>query len=147
MISVKDANLNSKILKELNYSFADVFIFDGFVISEIKRGVNFNWNDHASKIVEDVACFLGKDGKDVIYISNRINSYAVVAVDWFKFFKNNYFLKNYFVVSNKSGSKLNLMIESLFFKDKIKSFNSLYTAVNWVKKGDLKLPNSKISLF
>ena len=43
MISVKETNLNSEVLKELNYAFGDVFIFNGFVISEFKSGINFNW--------------------------------------------------------------------------------------------------------
>ena len=133
MISVKQTKLNSEILKELNYDFGDVFIFDGFIISEIKSGINFNYNDHAIKMVEDVSCFLGTDGREVIYISNRINSYAVVAIDWLRFFKNNYFLKGYYVVSESPSSKLNLMVENLFFKHKIKNFNSLYSAVNWAK--------------
>lgn len=139
MISVKQTKLYSEVLKELNYSFGDVFIFNGFIVSEIKSGINFNWNDHASKIVDDVSCYLGTDGHDLIYISNRINSYAVVATDWLIFFKNSYFLKGYYVVSQRPSSKLNLMIESLFFKHKIKSFNSLYIAVNWVKKGTVEV--------
>ncbi len=137
MISVRQTNLKLEILKELNYAFGDVFIFNGFVISEIKSGIKFNWKDHASQIVGDVSCFLGTDGQDVIYISNRINSYAVVAIDWLNFFKRNYFLKGYYVVSERPNSKLNLMVESLFFKHKIKSFNSLYTAVNWAQKKEL----------
>ena len=136
MISVKETNLNSEVLKELNYAFGDVFIFNGFVISEFKSGINFNWKDHASQIVEDVTCFLGTDGQDLIYISNRINSYAVVALDWLSFYKSNYFLKGYYVVSERPSNKLNLMVESLFFKHKIKNFNSLFTAFNWAKKND-----------
>lgn len=135
MISINQTHLKSEVLKELNYSFGDVFIFKGFIVSEIKSGVNFSWNEHANQIVQDVSCFLGTDGSDLIYISNRINSYAVVAMDWLKFFKNSYFLKGYYVVSDSPVGKLNLMVESLFFKNKIKSFSSLYSAINWAKKG------------
>ncbi|GAA4883630.1 hypothetical protein GCM10023311_02290 [Flaviramulus aquimarinus] len=135
MISVKQTNLYSEVLKELNYSFGDIFIFEGFIVSEIKQGINFSWNNHAKQIVEDVSCFLGTDGRDLVYISNRINTYAVVAIDWLKFFKNQYSLKGYYVVSNSKFSLMNLMVEELFFRNKIKNFKSIYSAVNWTKKG------------
>ncbi|WP_282121854.1 hypothetical protein [Algibacter mikhailovii] len=131
--SVKQTDLYPKVLKELNYSFADVFIFDGFIISEIKQGVNFSWNNHAKYIVDDITCFLGTDGTELIYISNRIHSYSVVAIDWLKFFKHQYGLKGYYVVSNSQMSKLNLLVEQLFFKEKIMHFDSLFSAVHWVR--------------
>ncbi len=135
MVSVKETALYSEVRKELNYPFGDVFIFSGFVISEIKSGVNVTWQHHAKRIVDDVSCYLGTDGSDVIYISNRINSYAVMAVDWLKFFKSNYYLKAYYIVSDSPTSKIGIMVENLFFNNKIKSFNSLFEAVNWAKKG------------
>ncbi|MEW4925237.1 hypothetical protein [Algibacter sp. 2305UL17-15] len=135
MISVKQSDLYSEVLKELNYSFGNVYIFNGFVITEIKQGINVSWENHAKLIAEDVSCYLGTDGSDLVYISNRIHSYAVMAADWLKFFKSNYLLKAYYIVSSSPHSKLNLMVESLFFKNKIKSFDSLHAAVNWVKKG------------
>lgn len=135
MISVKQTNLYSEVLKELNYSFGNVFIFNGFIVSEMNQGINVSWSNHAKQIVEDVSCYLGTDGSDIIYISNRINSYAVMAADWLKFFKSNYYLKAYYIVSNKPTSKISLVVENLFFKNKIENFNSLYEAVNWAKKG------------
>jgi hypothetical protein len=135
MISVKQTNLYSEVLKELNYSFGNVFIFNGFIISEMNQGINVSWSNHAKQIVEDVSCYLGTDGSDIIYISNRINSYAVMAADWLKFFKSNYDLKAYYIVSNNPTSKINFVVENLFFKNKIENFNSLYEAVNWAKKG------------
>lgn len=139
MVSVKQTQLYSEVLKELNYSFGDVFIFNGFVISEIEQGINISWKHHGKLIVEDVSCYLGTDGSDVIYISNRINSYAVIAVDWLKFFKGNYYLKAYYIVSNRPSSKVSVMVENLFFNNKIKNFNSLYEAVNWAKKGNVEI--------
>ena len=135
MKSIKEIDLHNTVLKELNYSFGTVFIFDGFVVSEINRGVNFNWNQHAQLIVEDIACYLGTDGSDLIYISNRIHSYSVVASDWLKFFKNSYNLKGYFIISDSNVGILNSMIENLFFNNKIKRFNSIETALNWIKMG------------
>ncbi len=133
MISIKGTDLYSEVIKELNYPFGNIFIFEGFIISEITRGVSFNWDDHAKLIVEDVSCYLGTNGDNLVYISNRVNSYSVVAMDWLKFFKHRYLLKNYCVISDDKKGIMGTMVEGLFFNKKIKRFNNLYTAVNWVK--------------
>ncbi|CAH8295099.1 hypothetical protein EV196_108109 [Mariniflexile fucanivorans] len=139
MISVKETNLYTKALKELNYSFGNVFIFDGYIISEINQGVIFNWEEHAKIIVDDVTCFLGTDGHDLIYISHRINSYSVVPHGWINFFKSRYKLKGYFIVSDDKVRILGLLIENLFFNNKIKRFNNLETAINSIKIGLLEV--------
>ncbi|WNH11666.1 hypothetical protein [Thalassobellus suaedae] len=139
MISIKETSLYSEILKEFNYPFGNIFIFDGFVVSEINRGVVFNWDNHGKLITEDISCFLGTNGNDIVYVSNRIHSYSLVASDWLKFFKHSYLLKSYLVVSNDKIKILNSMVESLFFNDKIKRFNSLYAAINFVRKGVLEV--------
>lgn len=134
MVSVKETHIYDELIKEFNYSFGDVFLFEGFLISEYNEGISFNWDDHASIIAEDIADFLGGgNGSDLIYISNRINSYSVVPGDWLKFYKRSYNLKSYCIVSESKGTIIGSMIENLFFKDKIKRFNSVYIAVNWVK--------------
>ncbi|WNH09662.1 hypothetical protein [Thalassobellus suaedae] len=139
MISIKETSLYSEILKEFNYPFGNISIFDGFVVSEINRGVVFNWDNHGKLITEDISCFLGTNGNDIVYVSNRIHSYSLVASDWLKFFKHSYLLKSYLVVSNDKIKILNSMVESLFFNDKIKRFNSLYAAINFVRKGVLEV--------
>lgn len=139
MISVKETFLYCDVLKELNYSFGNVFIFDGYIISEIHRGISLSWEEHAKKIVEDVTCFLGTNGSDLIYISHRINSYSVVPYDWVSFFKSNYQLKGYFIVSENKMRILNSFVENLFFNNKIKRFNNLQTAVNSIKTGVLEI--------
>jgi hypothetical protein len=139
VLSVKETNLYSEVLKELNYPFGNVFIFRGFVISEINRGISFNWIDHAKVIVDDVSCYLGTDGNDLIYISHRINSYAVVPYDWMQFYKNSYQLKGYFIVSNHKIRVLNSLLESLFFNNKIKRFKNLDVAINSIKIGLIEI--------
>lgn len=139
MESVKHTYLYSEVIKELNYPFGDIFIFNGFIISEINQGVTITWKDHAKQIVDDVSYYLGTDGSDLVYISNRINSYAVAPADWLKFFKSNYSLKGYYIVSYRSSSKINLIMENLFFNNNIKNFNSLFEAVNWAKKGNVEI--------
>ena len=138
MTSVKDTPFYDDVIKELNYPFADIFLFNGFIVSEVKQGVVFSWDNHAELIVQDIASYYGTDGEDLVYISNRINSYSVLATDWIKFFKHNYKLKGYVVVGYSRGSILNTMVENLFFNKKIQKFTDLFTAINWAKNSDLE---------
>lgn len=139
MKSITEISLFTEVIKELNYPFGNVFVFEGFVVSEINRGISFSWENHGKVIVDDVSCFLGTDGTDLIYISNRINSYSVVASDWLKFFRNSYNLKAYFIISENHTGLLNSMIENLFFNNKIKRFNTIETAINSIKIGLIEI--------
>ncbi|TGV04452.1 hypothetical protein [Flavivirga rizhaonensis] len=139
MVSVKDTSLYSEVIKEFNYSFGTMFVFKEYVVSEINEGVVLNWEDHAKIFTNDIANFLGTKGVNTILISNRINSYSTIASDWLKFFKNNYSLKAYLIVSDEKTARLGIMTENLFFNKKIKKFNSLYEAVNYVKSGLIEI--------
>ena len=135
MISVKDTDFFKDVLKVYNYTLGDIYVFEVFVVSECHLGGTVGWDNYTKKMVEDVTAFYGTDGSNVIYISNRIHSYSVVASDWIHFFKTNYAIKAYFIVSENKAGFLNSMIEKLFFKNKITHFTNLYEAVNFVKKG------------
>ena len=139
MISVKETELYKEVIKEFDYSFGRIYVFQGFVVAEMNEGVVINWDDHGRLFTDDLSTFLETDGKDLIYISNRINSYSVIAPDWGKFFKSKYKLKAYIIVSNEKISVLSTLIEGLFIQKKIKRFTSLYTAVNSIKSGLLNI--------
>ncbi|MFD1162449.1 MULTISPECIES: hypothetical protein [Hwangdonia] len=139
MVSLKETYLYSEVIKEFTYSFGNIYIFNGFVVSEINQGQIINWDNQAKLIVDDVSAFLGTNGADVIYISNRINSYSVVALDWLKFFKHSYTLKAYCIVSPNKTVTLNGMIERLFYTKNIKHFNTIFEAVNYVKQGVIEI--------
>ena len=134
MKSITASNRYSDVLMELNYPFGNVYIFDGYIVSEISEGVVFTWEDHAKVICEDVANFVGSKHTNHIYISNRIHSYTVMATDWLKFFKNSYSLKGYYVVGNERRSFINTAIENLFFNSKIQRFNSIEAAINYAEQ-------------
>ena len=139
MLSIKQTELSSEIIKELNYPFGNIYIFQGFLVSEINEDVIFNWENHGKLVVEDVASFLGTDGSDLVFISHRIHSYSVVAADWLKFFKNAYTLKAYCIVSKGKTGAMSFMVEKLFFSKKIKRFSSIFQAVNWVKNNMIEI--------
>lgn len=137
MISIKHTDFYNEVLKVLNYKFGNVFIFDGFVISEINEGVSFSWESHAQLIVKDVTDFTQCDGSNIVYISHRIYSYSLVPTDWLKFFKNSFELKGYGVIGYHKMSFVNTVVENLFFKKKIRRFNSLNSAIQWAKSFDI----------
>lgn len=133
MLSVVQSPHYEHVLEELNYSFADIYIFDRFIISEIKEGINFSWEHHAKFIVKDISKILSTDGSEIVYISHRINSYSVVPMGWLSFFKNGLSLKAYGVVGYSKSSFVNTVIEGLFYNKKIKRFNTLDSAIHWAK--------------
>ena len=122
MTSIKETHLYAEVIKE-------------FVVSEINEGQVFNW-EKAKLIAKDVFSFLDTNGADVIFISNRINSYSVVPLDWLKFYNQQYTLKAYCVVSQ---NKRSIWLESLFYAKRIKHFNSIFEAVNFIRKGVIEI--------
>lgn len=137
MTSIKNTALYQDVIKELNYKFGDVFIFEDFFISEIKEGVSFSWEKHAKPIAKDIADFAKGDGSDLVYISHRINSYSVIPTDWIKFYKESLTLKGYGIVDYKGVSFGSTLIENLFFKKRIRRFTSIEPAVQWAKSFEI----------
>lgn len=133
MLSLKETHFYTNVLKEFNYPFASLYIFEGYVISEIKEGVVFSWEDHAKQMAADVSSFTETDGSELVYLSHRIHSYSLKPMDWLYFFKNSFNLRGYGVIGYNSFSFLNTVIENLFFNKKIRRFNDLETAIQWAK--------------
>ena len=113
-----------QVQKEFNYSFGSFYVFNGFIVSEINEGVCFTWEGKGERFVKDFCMYANVlDLKDYAYVSNRIYEYSVVPSDWLKFIKS-YTLKSYCIVSEAKVGKLSLLVESLFYPNKIKRFNS-----------------------
>ncbi len=130
---VKDSIFYNDAIQELSYPFGNFYLFDGFVIGEIKEDMVITWDDHAKRLVEDLANLYDQNGENLVYITNRIHSYAVKPSDWLKFYKSDYKMKGYAIVSYTRRGLLNALIEKLFIKNNFKSFESLEDAVYWAK--------------
>ncbi|NAS12513.1 hypothetical protein [Poritiphilus flavus] len=129
--SVRDTVFYGRALNELNYPFGDFFLFDSFIIAEIHEDVLFNWEEHGKRITEDLSNLYENDGRDIVYISNRIHSYNVMPADWIKFFRNSYKLRGYAIVSYSRASYLNALLEKLFVPTRFRRFRSLDWAISW----------------
>ncbi|MBQ4822598.1 hypothetical protein [Aquimarina sp. MMG016] len=130
---VKESSFYKDAIQELKYPFGIYYLFDGFIIAEINEGVLYTWDYHGKIVAADIAELYENDGRDIVYISNRIHSYAVKPSDWIKFYSNNYKLRAYAVVSNTKRGRLNMLIEKLFMKNRIQSFDNLTDAISWAK--------------
>lgn len=125
---------------ELKYELEDVYIlscgifyfFEDFIISEINEGVHFDW-ETAQDIIELALDHYGS-GSKISYISNRVHSYSIEAQDWLKFFKSRHTLRSFAVVTYSKSGLINVMMEKIFFKSRIKTFENLYDATEWVSK-------------
>ena len=118
------------VVSKLRYPFGDFYLFENFVISEIREDVVFTWKDHARQVVEEISAYYQNNGSDIVYISNRVNAYAVVPSDWLKFFKYSYSLKGYAVVAQTKNS----VLESLFMSSKMRNFPRLDDAIAWANE-------------
>jgi hypothetical protein len=127
--TVKDTAFFKNIREIRECEFGVFYFFDGLVISEIKEGVVFNWS-MAKKIIDIAYEIIGRD-KPIAYISNRINPYSVVPTDWLKFYRNRHQLKYYSIVSYDKGGLSSIVLERLFFKEKIRQFEDLESAIAW----------------
>lgn len=130
MISIKDSVFYSEVLKEVNLPYGDFYFFDGFVVSEIFEDVVFSWEE-AKPVIYEVTNFYNTDGRDIVYLSNRINDYSVKPVDWLNFASFSFKLNGYGVINDRKAGLLNSKLESLFVKSKFKSFTALTDALQW----------------
>ena len=133
MESIKDTHFYHDAIQVLSYPFGTFYLFETFIVSEIDKDVVFTWEGHAKQVVEEISDLYDQNGKDLVYISHRINPYSVVPSDWLKFFKYSYSLKGYGVVSYNPKGILNTMLEKLFMRSKIQSFDNLSEAISWAK--------------
>jgi hypothetical protein len=129
MQRVRDLDFFRNIKEIREYEFGTFYFFDGLVISEMNEGATFDWTA-AERVIACVYEVLGK-GKPVAYISNRINDYSVVPTDWLKFYKNRHKLKYYSVVAYTKSGLTSLVLEKMFFRNKIRQFPDLQSAINW----------------
>lgn len=132
MKKLRDTPYYYRAIHEINYSFGDFYLFDTFIVGEFHEDVHISWNEHGKMIAEELSNLYDNNGKDLVYISNRVNDYSLVPTDWKKFFKLSYNLKAYGIVSYTKTGYFNAMLERMFVNTKLRWFNSLEDAIAWV---------------
>ncbi|MFC4636124.1 hypothetical protein ACFO3O_19615 [Dokdonia ponticola] len=127
---VNESNLKYKLEDVYILSTGVFYFFEEFIVSEINEGVHFNW-ETAQEVIELALNHYGRDAK-ISYISNRVYSYSIEAQDWLKFFKSRHNLRTFAVVTYSKSGLINVMMEKIFFKSRIKTFENLHDAADWV---------------
>ncbi len=133
MNSIKDTPFYLEAIQVLSYDYGDFYLFDSFVVGEVHKDIVFTWKDHAKALVEEISSLYDQNGKDLVYITNRIYPYSVVPSDWLHFFKYSYSLKGYGIVTYDQKGLLNTLLEKLFMRSKLQSFTNLTDAIIWAK--------------
>ncbi|WP_298995927.1 hypothetical protein ACOKFD_12945 [Flagellimonas sp. S174] len=129
MKRVREIEFFKNIREIREYEFGIFYFFDNLVISEINEGVHFDW-EMATKAVDAAYEVIGRDNP-IAYISNRVNSYSVVAADWRRFYFNRHQLDLYSVVGSTQGNFASLVLERMFFRNNIRQFSDLDEAIEW----------------
>jgi len=108
------------------------YFFEEFIIAEIAEGYLYNWAS-AQEVIEVATKHYGEN-KSICYITNRVNNYSVNPTDWLKFFKGDYNLNGYAIVTYTETGWFNAILEKLFFPKNFERFTNLHEAVNWCKQ-------------
>lgn len=115
-----------------------VFIFDEFLVNQIKEGVTVTPEDNVllREIIDKHFT-----NKPVVYISNRYFSYSVNPLTYLGTSKIHN-LKGIAIVSDVAIARRNASFESSFFEKPFKVFSTLSQAMEWVHKVVLKSEES-----
>ncbi len=114
------------------YDFKDseVFIFDNFLVNQIKEGVNIT-SEHNEKLREVLDKHFAH--KKLVYISNRHFNYSVDPLTYLETSKIHNLVAMAIVAKTKM-SKSNAQLESMFYKKNFAIFETLSEAMAWVQK-------------
>ncbi|MDO5975242.1 hypothetical protein [Flavivirga jejuensis] len=118
----------------------EVFVFDDFIINQIKEGVSIE-SHHNDKLNEIVQKYFS--GKNMVYISNRVKSYSVNPLIYSETEK----IPNLLAIAVIAKTQLmrnNAEYELKFFDKPYQIFDSLSLAMAWVHK--IIMENKPVSL-
>ncbi|TXK73619.1 hypothetical protein [Mesonia sp. HuA40] len=137
----KESTHKHYILKEILLEHGDFYFCKDFIVAEIKPEVLWNWEK--AKHLIAVATNFYTDGIPNLYISNKINAYAIDPMVWKKVIET-LGPTHYIAISRTSSSKVNLLFEEMFYKGDIHQVESLDQAINWFKNNKNLMKRNKI---
>ncbi|HUH26771.1 hypothetical protein [Gelidibacter sp.] len=113
----------------LKFDFCEMHIYDSYVIVTINEGIIISpkHNIELNNVVETYF-----RNKKFVYISHRINSYAVDPATYIETSKIKN-LKGFAVVSKGYKAKSNAEVEKLFLTKPFEIFDDMAKAISWTK--------------
>ncbi len=115
-------------IKEYQLEIGKVTVYENYLISEFNEGITLSLDTSLELIGVTEVHFREKP---FVYITNRVNSYAVDPTMYLKV-KDIETLKGIAVVSDKECDYHNLKIEKHFFKKPMHLFHTIAEATDWV---------------
>lgn len=108
---------------------ANVYLYDNFVVIEVNEGATLSFKNGFTLLLK-VLTTLGT--KPWIYVSNRVNSYAVVPTDY-KYLNKVPTLKGFAIINSKTSKLNNAHLEKAFSKKPFTIVSDLSEAYDWGK--------------
>jgi len=118
------------IIKYHNFKDSECFIFDQFIINQVKEGVVIqpHHNDILNEIIQE-----NFSGKDMVYVSNRVKSYSVNPLIYPKA-EEIPSLVAIAMIPLTDKMRMNAEYERKFYDNPYGIFDSLSEAIKWVQK-------------
>ena len=118
------------VIKSFNTKIGTVFIFDNYIITEFKEGIDINFENHY-----EVSIIIQNHFKDKPFgfLANRINSYSINLSDAHLFNEAFPNCKAYAITYYNEISEKVMTLENQFFKFNRKAFKNLKQATDWIK--------------
>lgn len=118
------------IIKYINLEDCEVFIFDEFIINQVKEGVVIEpkHNDILNDIVQEFF-----SGKNMVYVSNRAKSYSVNPLIYPEAEK----IPNLIAIAmipKTTTMRKNAEYEKKFYEKPYEIFDGLKEAIKWVDR-------------
>lgn len=117
------------IFHHYDLAYTQVFIFDDFLVSQIRQGVTIT-PAHNDKLKEIINVHF--TNKSLVYISNRCFSYAVDPLTYVETSKIHNLL-GIAIVSKKKIALNNALLEKNFYEKPFEIFETISEAIDWVQ--------------
>jgi hypothetical protein len=140
-VKFKESIHHHYILEEILLEHGNFYFCANFIVAEIKPEVLWNWEK--AKGLISIARDFYKEGIPNLYISNKINEYAIDPMVWKKVI-DTLGPTHYIAISRTTSSKVNLLFEEMFYKGNILQVEDLNEAINWFKNNKNLLKKNKI---
>lgn len=114
-------------MTKLDFFFGEIFVHDNYIIAVMKEGITVT-PDLNDVLFDIVTTYF--HSKPFVYITNRINSYAVDPAIYVETAKI-YNLIGFAIVSQNTLAFSNSDIEKRFFKKPLVHFDTLDEAIIW----------------
>ncbi|WP_040253789.1 hypothetical protein [Psychroserpens mesophilus] len=118
------------IIKYLDYEDFELFIFDNFIINQVKEGASIepHHNELLNEIVQEHF-----SNRDMVYVSNRVKSYSVNPL----IYPKTETIPNVIAIAMIPKTEVmrkNAEYERQFYDKPYEIFNNLTDAMNWVQE-------------